>query len=71
MPAVLHRGFSIPPVRLAWPTRCSQQWTRELLALLKAEPEKYSYASSGNGTPLHLSGELFKKMAGVEMQHNL
>lgn len=41
----------------------------ELLALLKAEPEKYSYASSGNGTPLHLSGELFKKMAGVSMQH--
>ena len=41
----------------------------ELVALLKAEPEKYSYASSGNGTPLHLSGELFKKMAGVSMQH--
>jgi tripartite-type tricarboxylate transporter receptor subunit TctC len=41
----------------------------ELLALLKAEPEKYAYASSGNGTPLHLSGELFNKMAGVSMQH--
>lgn len=41
----------------------------ELLALLKAEPGKYSYASSGNGTPLHLSGELFKSMAGVEMEH--
>lgn len=42
---------------------------KELLALLKADPEKYSYASSGNGTPLHLSGELFKSMAGVNMQH--
>lgn len=42
---------------------------QELLALLKAEPDKYSYASSGNGTPLHLSGELFKSMAGVSMQH--
>lgn len=42
---------------------------KELVDLLKAEPEKYSYASSGNGTPLHLSGELFKKMAGVSMQH--
>ena len=42
---------------------------KELLALLKAEPEKYSYASSGNGTPLHLSGELFNAMAGVKMQH--
>ncbi|MDX3929337.1 MAG: tripartite tricarboxylate transporter substrate binding protein [Shinella sp.] len=41
----------------------------ELVALLKASPEEYAYASSGNGTPLHLSGELFKKMAGVEMQH--
>jgi tripartite-type tricarboxylate transporter receptor subunit TctC len=41
----------------------------ELVALLKADPDKYSYASSGNGTPLHLSGELFKSMAGVDMQH--
>ncbi|WP_029350744.1 tripartite tricarboxylate transporter substrate binding protein [Bosea sp. 117] len=41
----------------------------ELIALLKANPDKYSYASSGNGTPLHLSGELFKTMAGVNMQH--
>ncbi|WP_416064646.1 Bug family tripartite tricarboxylate transporter substrate binding protein [Rhizobium sp. ZK1] len=42
---------------------------QELIALLKADPGKYSYASSGNGTPLHLSGELFKSMAGVDMQH--
>jgi tripartite-type tricarboxylate transporter receptor subunit TctC len=41
----------------------------ELVALLKQDPEKYSYASSGNGTPLHLSGELFNSMAGVKMQH--
>jgi tripartite-type tricarboxylate transporter receptor subunit TctC len=41
----------------------------ELIALLKAEPDKYAYASSGNGTPLHLSGELFKSMTGVSMQH--
>ena len=43
--------------------------TEELIALLKKEPGKYSYASSGNGTPLHLSGELFKSMADVDMQH--
>ena len=42
---------------------------QELIDLLKANPEKYAYASSGNGTPLHLSGELFKKMAGVSMVH--
>ncbi|HTO33536.1 MAG TPA: tripartite tricarboxylate transporter substrate binding protein [Pararhizobium sp.] len=41
----------------------------ELIALLKGAPDQYSYASSGNGTPLHLSGELFKSMAGVSMQH--
>lgn len=41
----------------------------ELVELLKKEPEKYSYASSGNGTPLHLSGELFKAMTGVKMEH--
>lgn len=41
----------------------------ELIALLKANPDKYAYASSGNGTPLHLSGELFKAMAGVQMEH--
>ncbi len=42
---------------------------QELVALLKANPDQYSYASSGNGTPLHLSGELFKSMAGVSLQH--
>jgi tripartite-type tricarboxylate transporter receptor subunit TctC len=41
----------------------------ELVALMKASPGKYSFASSGNGTSQHLSGELFKRMAGVDMQH--
>lgn len=41
----------------------------ELIALLKAEPDVHAYASSGNGTPLHLSGELFKSMTGTEMVH--
>ena len=42
---------------------------QELIDLLKKEPGKYSYASSGNGSPLHLSGELFKTMAGVDVVH--
>jgi tripartite-type tricarboxylate transporter receptor subunit TctC len=42
---------------------------KELIVLLKANPGKYTFASSGNGTSQHLSGELFKTMAGVEMQH--
>lgn len=42
---------------------------QELVDLVKKEPGKYSYASSGNGTPLHLSGELFKAMAGLDIVH--
>ncbi|WP_395676401.1 Bug family tripartite tricarboxylate transporter substrate binding protein [Inquilinus sp.] len=42
---------------------------QELIALLKSKPGEYSYASSGIGTPLHLSGELFKSLAGVDMIH--
>jgi tripartite-type tricarboxylate transporter receptor subunit TctC len=41
----------------------------ELIALLKAQPGKFSYASAGVGTASHLAGELFKGMAGVEMTH--
>jgi tripartite-type tricarboxylate transporter receptor subunit TctC len=42
---------------------------QELIALLKANPNKYSFGSAGNGTSQHISGELFKIMAGVSMQH--
>jgi tripartite-type tricarboxylate transporter receptor subunit TctC len=42
---------------------------KELIELLKNNPDKYVYASSGNGTPLHLSGELFKTMTGATMEH--
>jgi tripartite-type tricarboxylate transporter receptor subunit TctC len=41
----------------------------ELIVLLKANPGKYTFASSGNGTSQHLSGELFKSMSGTDMQH--
>ena len=41
----------------------------ELIQLCKKEPGKYSFASSGPGTSLHLSGELFKSMAGVDIIH--
>lgn len=42
---------------------------RELIDLLKANPDKYSFASGGNGTTQHLGGEMFKVLAGVKMQH--
>lgn len=42
---------------------------KELIDLVKANPGQYTFASSGNGTPLHLSGALFNSMAGIDMQH--
>jgi tripartite-type tricarboxylate transporter receptor subunit TctC len=41
----------------------------EFIAYAKANPDKINVASSGNGTSIHLSGELFKMMTGVKMQH--
>ncbi|MBK8064329.1 MAG: tripartite tricarboxylate transporter substrate binding protein [Betaproteobacteria bacterium] len=41
----------------------------ELIALLKANPGKYNYGSSGTGGLMHLSGELFKQQAGIDVQH--
>ncbi|WMD19199.1 tripartite tricarboxylate transporter substrate binding protein [Achromobacter seleniivolatilans] len=41
----------------------------EFVALLKKEPEKYSFASNGQGTSNHLAAELFKSTAGVSMVH--
>jgi len=41
----------------------------ELIALAKAKPGSLSYASAGNGTAPHISGELFKRLAGIDMLH--
>ena len=42
---------------------------KELVAIARAKPRGMNYASSGNGTPYHLAGELFKSMAGVDITH--
>jgi tripartite-type tricarboxylate transporter receptor subunit TctC len=42
---------------------------KDLIALAKAKPGELNYSSSGEGTIIHLSGELFVRMAGVQMQH--
>jgi tripartite-type tricarboxylate transporter receptor subunit TctC len=42
---------------------------REFIALAKSKPKGLNYASSGPGTPYHMAGELFKYMAGVDIEH--
>lgn len=42
---------------------------KELIAYGKENPQKLSYASAGVGTPHHLTAELFKSMAGIDMLH--
>lgn len=42
---------------------------RDLIRLAKAKAKGMTYASSGNGTPYHMAGELFKSMAGVDILH--
>jgi tripartite-type tricarboxylate transporter receptor subunit TctC len=42
---------------------------REFIALAKSRPKGLNYASSGPGTPYHMAGELFKSMAGLEIEH--
>lgn len=41
----------------------------QFIDLLKKNPETYSYGSSGVGSGIHLAGELFRKLAGVDIQH--
>ena len=42
---------------------------KEFIDYAKANPGKVNMASSGNGTSVHLSGELFMEMTGVKMTH--
>jgi tripartite-type tricarboxylate transporter receptor subunit TctC len=42
---------------------------QDVIAAAKAKPGSISFASAGNGTSQHLSGELFKSLAGIQMEH--
>jgi tripartite-type tricarboxylate transporter receptor subunit TctC len=42
---------------------------QDLIAAAKAKPGALAFGSAGNGTAMHLSGELFKQMAGIDMTH--
>ena len=57
------------PSALAVHPRVAAQNVRELIALARAQPGKLSYASAGSGSSQHLSAELFKQAAGVDIVH--
>jgi tripartite-type tricarboxylate transporter receptor subunit TctC len=59
---------STPLMLVVHPTTQAQN-VKELLGLLKANPGKYSYGSSGNGTIVHLAAEMLRSAAGVEVLH--
>jgi tripartite-type tricarboxylate transporter receptor subunit TctC len=62
-------GFVRVPNVMVVPPDFPAKTVAEFIAYAKANPGKVNLASSGNGTSIHLSGELFKAMTGLEMQH--
>ena len=58
-------GQNLLAVRQTLPVKS----VKELIAYARSNPDKLSFGSSGNGTTLHLSGELFKQMTGTRMVH--
>lgn len=57
------------PLVLAAAPQFKAGTVRELVAAAKASPGTINYASTGNGTALHVAGELFKSAAGIDVQH--
>ena len=57
------------PNIMAVPVSSPARSVADFIANAKANPGKVSFASSGHGTSVHLSGELFKRMAGVDILH--
>ena len=57
------------PNVMAVPMSSPAKTVQEFIDHAKANPGKVTYASSGYGTSVHLSGELFRRMAGVNLQH--
>jgi tripartite-type tricarboxylate transporter receptor subunit TctC len=59
----------VPNLMVVSPKKVKATTVQEFIAEAKATPGKFTMASSGNGTSIHLSGELFKQMTGIEMPH--
>src|SRR5687768_6943331 len=62
-------GISYSDLLLVVPNSVPANDLKEFIALAKSKPGELNYASSGNGTPYHMAGELFKSMAGVNLVH--
>ncbi|SEB08193.1 tripartite tricarboxylate transporter substrate binding protein [Variovorax sp. YR216] len=58
-----------PFVLVVNPNKVSAKNAKELQALMKARPGEFNYGSSGNGTIIHLAGEMFVDEAGVKARH--
>jgi tripartite-type tricarboxylate transporter receptor subunit TctC len=58
-----------PFVLVVNPAKVPAKTAKELQAFLKARPDAYNYGSSGNGTIIHLAGEMFIDAAGVQIKH--
>ena len=61
--------FGGPPAVLAVHPSVAAKNVKEFIALAKSKPGALSYGSPGNGTQGHLVAELFKRLAGIDMQH--
>jgi tripartite-type tricarboxylate transporter receptor subunit TctC len=62
-------SFSRNPLVLTVNLQIPAKTVLEFIAYGRANPDKLSMASAGNGTPMHVAGELFKMMSGVNMVH--
>jgi tripartite-type tricarboxylate transporter receptor subunit TctC len=59
----------VPNVLVTNATQPNVKTVLDVIANAKAEPGKLSYASAGNGTSIHLAGEVFASLAKIDMQH--
>lgn len=75
LPYDVERDF-LPVAQLTWSShvlvvRASSSWKSvpELIAHAKAQPGRITFASGGNATPAHISGELLKQRTGIDIRH--
>lgn len=59
----------VPNMLVVNPTRVKARSVPALVAEAKAQPGKFTYASAGNGTSIHLAGELFASLTGTDLVH--